>query len=464
MSSNGREARTIVTEPTKDDVLLGRGTGPNEYEGNIRFRLLASELLRENDWSGTERRLSKSKLAKKLVEKVHARGGRFIRKLSRDEAAMWVSTATSTTTTATTGSAAGGRIIPAVTMGHHHQQQRQATHGTTSDIFIVVPYAVAVDKAKQSFRHQRRVMKNNTTKSPTGDNGGQTLLPAPSASSASTIPGGEFGMMEGTASRAKFSEAKERIRSNSMQANSSSSSAAAASSTLESNSNEAPATLATQVGGGYATAAHTSEKNQEAQVPLPSSSLCALVGQAPVPTQVQPCMSPPATATTTAAAACAALFPTVAAASSADLATAAAAVNRFIHPALLGIGSGPFAFPTHSLSYPLPPASVTPAPMFAWTGASATAPVPASAPLPPPPHVAATTINNFEAMVPTTATRRESPSSFTTRTREQLPSMAAAATATAASTTAATVPPTFSPAAATLEALEMLLTMRNAGC
>ena len=119
----------IVKELCNHDVLLGRGTGPNEHEGNIRFRLLAAETLKTFSDSTTSppMKMNKTKLAKKILEAVKARGGRFLRKLSKDEVASF------------------------------RRKEKDTTEEKRSkDMFVVVPYEVALDKAKQSFRHQRR--------------------------------------------------------------------------------------------------------------------------------------------------------------------------------------------------------------------------------------------------------------------------------------------------------------------
>jgi hypothetical protein len=116
----------FMTELGKDDVLLGRGTGPNEHEGNVRFRILVSEIAKSTDWTREDN--TKAKLARKVIATIEARGGRFVRKHTRGEA---------------------------ISMGK----------GGSANLFMVVPYQVAVDKTKQSFRHQRRILKLEKTPS-----------------------------------------------------------------------------------------------------------------------------------------------------------------------------------------------------------------------------------------------------------------------------------------------------------
>lgn len=66
------------------DVLLGRGSGPNDHEGNKRFRLMVAE--RKVEYMATNHRLTKAKIAQEIVDGVYRVNGRFLRKLEGDEA------------------------------------------------------------------------------------------------------------------------------------------------------------------------------------------------------------------------------------------------------------------------------------------------------------------------------------------------------------------------------------------
>lgn len=52
-----------------NDVLCGRGSGPNDYSGNINFRALVLE--RRDEYLSTSNRASKAKIAKEIVGHVH---------------------------------------------------------------------------------------------------------------------------------------------------------------------------------------------------------------------------------------------------------------------------------------------------------------------------------------------------------------------------------------------------------
>jgi hypothetical protein len=101
----------FIRELGLNDVLLGRGTGPNEHIGNVRFRsLVRASIQTPVFFSPTPD--GKLELAKKIVNTVKARNGRFVKRVN--------------------------------------------TRNTCGDIFVEVPERVSLDKTKQSFRHQLR--------------------------------------------------------------------------------------------------------------------------------------------------------------------------------------------------------------------------------------------------------------------------------------------------------------------
>lgn len=68
---------------TPNDVLFGRGSGPNDHEGNIRFRDLVAQ--RKNEYMATNHRQTKAKIAKSIVDAVLESQGRFLKKLEPSE-------------------------------------------------------------------------------------------------------------------------------------------------------------------------------------------------------------------------------------------------------------------------------------------------------------------------------------------------------------------------------------------
>ena len=74
----------IVTELGPYDVLFGRGSGPNDHEGNIRFRKLVAE--RKAEYMATNHRMTKAKIAREIVDAVLCKNGRFLKKIEPEDA------------------------------------------------------------------------------------------------------------------------------------------------------------------------------------------------------------------------------------------------------------------------------------------------------------------------------------------------------------------------------------------
>jgi hypothetical protein len=87
-TASGEDNPNIVIQNDlgENDVMLGRGAGPNEHQGNVRFRETIKDLLKEmncnKDHCGADHR---SKLARRIVAIVKTRKGRFLRQLTRTE-------------------------------------------------------------------------------------------------------------------------------------------------------------------------------------------------------------------------------------------------------------------------------------------------------------------------------------------------------------------------------------------
>lgn len=73
-----------VTELHDHDVVLGRGSGPNDRQGNINFRSLCHE--KKIAYIEATSRDKKGRIAEEIVATVHSRGGRFLKRLSADQA------------------------------------------------------------------------------------------------------------------------------------------------------------------------------------------------------------------------------------------------------------------------------------------------------------------------------------------------------------------------------------------
>jgi hypothetical protein len=73
-----------VTELNPNDVLFGRGSGPNDHEGNIKFRDLVSS--NKPEYLSTSHRQTKANIARGIVDKVFAQNGRFLKKMENADA------------------------------------------------------------------------------------------------------------------------------------------------------------------------------------------------------------------------------------------------------------------------------------------------------------------------------------------------------------------------------------------
>lgn len=74
----------VIIHLHPNDVLFGRGSGPNDHEGNIRFRLLVNE--RKGEYLATNHRQTKAKIARDVVNHVLALNGRFLKRLEAADA------------------------------------------------------------------------------------------------------------------------------------------------------------------------------------------------------------------------------------------------------------------------------------------------------------------------------------------------------------------------------------------
>jgi hypothetical protein len=69
----------FVTQVNPNDVLSGRGSGPNDHEGNIKFREMVAQ--RKNEYMSTGNRQTKKNIAQEIVNTVLHAQGRFLKKI-----------------------------------------------------------------------------------------------------------------------------------------------------------------------------------------------------------------------------------------------------------------------------------------------------------------------------------------------------------------------------------------------
>lgn len=130
-----------VFEVKSDDVLLGRGSGPNDHVGNIKFRDLVHE--RKSEYLSTNHRQTKALIAKDIVDQVYARGGRFLKKLSPADSAKHLPE------------------MMARRRGDDPENDRSNEDdmdpgSNVSDIYQIQKHSTVMEKAKQALRQNHR--------------------------------------------------------------------------------------------------------------------------------------------------------------------------------------------------------------------------------------------------------------------------------------------------------------------
>jgi hypothetical protein len=97
----------LISDLHPEDVVLGRGAGPNEHCGNIAFREIVNKY--KPEYIGTVNRKSKSHIACKVIRAVKARQGRFLKRAP----------------------------------------------GRQDDVYVMAEESIVIEKAKQALRHGR---------------------------------------------------------------------------------------------------------------------------------------------------------------------------------------------------------------------------------------------------------------------------------------------------------------------
>lgn len=146
-NSNTTSSDDYVLEVRPNDVLFGRGSGPNDHEGNIRFRELVAH--RKDEYLATNHRQTKAKIAKEIVDQVFTVNGRFLKKLEGNELT-------------------------------------QLGFGQGQDVYQVAGDDMIMEKAKQALRQNRN--RDAAGGSEGGGGGGTSPKPPSHAAMASVSP------------------------------------------------------------------------------------------------------------------------------------------------------------------------------------------------------------------------------------------------------------------------------------
>jgi hypothetical protein len=104
----------------RQDVLLGRGSGSNEHQGNLMYRSLVKA--KKEEYTSCTTRKDKDLLVIKVIQEVHDSGGRFLKKL---------------------------------------QNGRGTTGGTVLDVYEIADHKTMKEKTRQVFQYFRREQFNS---------------------------------------------------------------------------------------------------------------------------------------------------------------------------------------------------------------------------------------------------------------------------------------------------------------
>jgi len=144
-----------VLEVMPDDVLLGRGSGPNDHVGNITFRDLVHG--RKVEYLSTNHRQTKAVIAKDIVDQVYQQGGRFLKKLGVVESA---------------------KVLPKLlatknAMDDSENDRADAANPGPCDVYQIQKHTTVMEKTKQALRQNQRNASpcppENRSMSPTKD-------------------------------------------------------------------------------------------------------------------------------------------------------------------------------------------------------------------------------------------------------------------------------------------------------
>jgi len=153
-----------VLEVLQHDVLLGRGSGPNDHVGNIKFRDLVHE--RKSDYLSTNHRQTKALIARDIVDQVYARGGRFLKKLNPVESAKMLPKLLAKKSSSNCGSSSNNDDD--VDDDPENDFSDDPDRGSSGDVYQIQKHATVMEKAKQALRQNQR----NGSLSPTGQRSG----------------------------------------------------------------------------------------------------------------------------------------------------------------------------------------------------------------------------------------------------------------------------------------------------
>mmetsp|Transcript_28128 Transcript_28128/g.78892 ORF Transcript_28128/g.78892 Transcript_28128/m.78892 type:complete len:755 (-) Transcript_28128:75-2339(-) len=136
----GPSSSFLIAEVNSNDVLFGRGSRSNVHPGNIYFRKLVSDKLKEYTKSTNSRR-DKTQISRSIIATIHRHGGRFLREVAVKEAAP------------SSDVAANNMLVS----GHSPSRKGgRQSRGATAYYTIITDESILTRKTRQAFRHFTR--------------------------------------------------------------------------------------------------------------------------------------------------------------------------------------------------------------------------------------------------------------------------------------------------------------------
>ena len=129
MKSAKQKQTEIITELGPHDVLLGRGTGPNQSAGNKRFRAMVAVVIEVSGLTHLDR-WKKTKFTEVIMAQIKKNGGRFVKVVVNPP----------------------GSVGKASIVDKGDDKEAKRSESTTERVYKEVSDAVASEKVKHSLR------------------------------------------------------------------------------------------------------------------------------------------------------------------------------------------------------------------------------------------------------------------------------------------------------------------------
>jgi len=163
----------FVLEVLPNDVLFGRGSGPNVRKGNIQFRELIKE--RKQEYLSTNNRRTKLIITSDIISKIYEAGGRFLKKLDDVEAAIVLP-----------------KVLERLGKKQEDNFEDDFDNHEPTDVYEIQGAAIVMEKTKQALR-QNQQKGPHCSRSPNSRSPYSSRSPTGKLSPTRTPPNGFIG-------------------------------------------------------------------------------------------------------------------------------------------------------------------------------------------------------------------------------------------------------------------------------